>query len=317
MEEKEFQRLVKRAGGYFVLDQKLWKRHPTGRHQLFVEESKRGKLIKEAHDDLGHKGPFVTRTRLLERFWWPLLDQDVQWYCRSCHQCQVWQINKIFIPPTVATPASLFRRVHMDTMLMPKAGGYKGIVHARCSLSGYPECRPLRRETGQTIAMFIFEEVLCRWGAVEEIVTDNGSPFVKALEILGKKYRIFNIRISPYNSQANGIIERAHRSVWDALVKAADGDKVRWPSILHSVLWAERVTIQRAMKRSPYWIAHGVEPSFPFDLAEVMYLVLLLDAPMTTEDLLAIHARQLQKRPEDLKAIKGWILKAQQESVCQ
>src|SRR4051794_16039483 len=317
MEGKEFQRLVKRAGGYFVMDQKLWKRHPTGRHQLFVEESKRGKLIKEAHDDLGHKGPFVTWTRLLERFWWPLLDQDVQWYCRSCHQCQVRQINKIVIPPTVATPASLFRRVHMDTMLMPKAGGYMGIVHARCSLSGYPECRPLRRETGKTIAAFIFEEILCRWGAVEEIVTDNGSAFVKALDELGRKYRIHNIRISPYNSQANGIIERAHRPLRDALVKAADGDESRWPSVLHSVLWAEWVTIQRATKRSPYWIAHGVEPSFPFDLAEATYLVLPLDTPMSTEDLLAIRARQLQKCPEDLEAIKGRILKARQESVRQ
>src|SRR5204862_4063644 len=122
MEEKEFQRLVKKVGGYFVLDQKLWKRHPTGRHQLFVEESKRGKLIKEAHDDLGHKGPFVTRTRLLERFWWPLLDQDVQWYCRSCHQCQVRQITKIVNPPTVTTPGARFARADMDSMMMPKAG---------------------------------------------------------------------------------------------------------------------------------------------------------------------------------------------------
>src|SRR5216110_1959937 len=50
---------------------------------------------------------------IVEWFWWPPLDQDLQWYCRSCHQCQVRQINKIVIPPTVATPASLFRRVHM------------------------------------------------------------------------------------------------------------------------------------------------------------------------------------------------------------
>jgi len=95
----------------------------------------------------------------------------------------------------------------MDTMSMPKAGGYKGIVQARCSLSAYLEARREREETGEAIAAFIFEDILCRWGAVEEIVTDNSSPFVKALDMLGKKYRIFNIRISAYNSRANGIVE--------------------------------------------------------------------------------------------------------------
>ena len=143
------------------------------------------------------------------------------------------------------------------------------------------------------------------------------SAFVKALDELGRRYRIHNIRISPYNSQANGLIERAHRPLRDALVKAADGDESRWPTVLHSVLWAERVTIQRATKHSPYWLAHGVEPSFPFDLAEATYLVPPLDAPMSTEDLLAIRARQLQKRAEDLEEIKERVLKARWESVRQ
>src|SRR5436189_1609094 len=71
------------------------------------------------------------------------------------------------------------------------------------------------------------------------------------------------------------------------------------------------------MKRTPYCIGHQVERSYHFHFAEATYLVPLLDAPMSTEDLLAIRARQLQKRPEDLEAIKGWILKAQQESVRQ
>src|SRR3954453_8230620 len=131
----------------------------------------------------------------------------------------------------------------MDTMLM--LSRYMGIVHAYCSPSRYPEHHPLRRETGKMIAAFIFEEILCQWGAVEEIVTDNGSAFVKALDELGRKYRVHNIRISPYNSQANGIIERAHRPLRDALVKVVDGDESRWPTVLHLVLWAERVTIQR------------------------------------------------------------------------
>lgn len=107
----------------------------------------------------------------------------------------------------VPTPLTLFRKVYIDTMFMPRSNGYRYIVHARCSLSSYPEWRMLRTENARTIGTFIFEEILCRWGAVEELVTDNGPPFVQAAEFLSTRYKINHIRISPYNSQANGPVE--------------------------------------------------------------------------------------------------------------
>jgi hypothetical protein len=42
----------------------------------------------------------------------------------------------------------------------------------------------LKTETGRTLGAFIFEEILCRWGAVEEIVTDNSTPFIAAVNWL-------------------------------------------------------------------------------------------------------------------------------------
>jgi hypothetical protein len=63
------------------------------------------------------------------------------------------------------------------------------------------------------IGMFIFEDILCRWSALEEIVTDNGPAFIEALNWLAEQYGIHHIRISLYNSQANGIVERRHLDV--------------------------------------------------------------------------------------------------------
>jgi transposase InsO family protein len=93
-------------------------------------------------------------------------------------------------------------------MYMPHAGGYRYIVQACCSLTAWPEWHALHVETGHTIGAFIFKKILCRWGAVREIVTDNGSMYIAALDWLADRYGIQHIRISPYNSQANGIIER-------------------------------------------------------------------------------------------------------------
>jgi hypothetical protein len=275
---------------------------------------KRLGVIWQAHDELRHKGSAVVTARLYHHFWWPSLDNDVRWFIRSCHQCQVRQFTGVLIPPTVQPPTALFRKAYMDMMSMPKTGGFKGIIQARCSLSAYPEARRVQEETGNMIATFIFEDILCRWGALEEIVTDNGSPFIKALDILGKKYKIFNIRISAYNSCANSIVEHQHRPVRESIMKAADGIESKWPSVFHSVMWAERVTILKSTGYSPYQIAHGTKPLLPFDLAKATYLAPPLDT-MEMMDLLAIRARQLQKWKEDLEMVKERVLKVRYASV--
>ena len=206
--ESDFKKLVRAASPFFILNDQLWRRHPQGRHQLVIQEHKRLDLLKQVHDDLGHKGIFVVRNRLLDRFWWPLLDQDVKWYKQTCHMCQERQTRNILIPPTVAMPASLFRKAYVDVMKMPRCQGFSMIIQARCSMCAYPEWRKLRSENGKAVGSFIFEEILCRWGAVEEIVTDNGPGMVAGLEYLARQYGIRHIRLSPYNHRANGIVER-------------------------------------------------------------------------------------------------------------
>ncbi|KZV80954.1 hypothetical protein EXIGLDRAFT_562950, partial [Exidia glandulosa HHB12029] len=57
---------------------------------------------------------------------------------------------------------------------MPKVGRLRYLTQARCALSSYPEWRVLADETGANIGKFIFEDILCRWGYLAEIVTDNG-----------------------------------------------------------------------------------------------------------------------------------------------
>ncbi|KAJ3564557.1 hypothetical protein NP233_g8218 [Leucocoprinus birnbaumii] len=316
-EAEEITDLVRKASGYFVVDGRLWRKDPKMEHKLVVDEEKRLDLLRQAHDEAGHKGIFTTRVHILKRFWWPCLDDDIRWYLKTCHECQTRSMQHIYIPPTVPIPLSLFRKVYIDTMLMPKSNGYRYIVHARCSLSSYPEWRMLRSETGRALGSFIFEDILCRWGAVEEIVTDNGPAFIQAVEYLSRQYHINHIRISPYNSRANGPVERRHRDVRESLVKAAEGQESKWTVVAPSVFWAERVTIQKSTGYSPYYLAHGTEPLFPFDLFEATYLAPILAKPIPTSHLIAYRAIQLQKRPEDLANAKQRLMKARWESIRQ
>jgi hypothetical protein len=115
----------------------------------------------------------------------------------------------------------------MDTMHLPPSGGFKYIVQGRCSLIHYPEFRMLRHENAKAIGDWIFQDILCRWGTLVEIVTDNGPPFIKALVYLEKRYNIHHIRISGYNSRAN-LAERPHFDVRQSLFKAVDGEQSKW-----------------------------------------------------------------------------------------
>ncbi len=106
--------------------------------------------------------------------------------------------------------------------------GVNTLYTARCHLTSWPEARALQKENAESIGRWLFEDIICRWGCLVEIVTDNGPPFIKAVKWLADKYGIRGIRISPYNSRANGSIERPHWDIRQMLYKATDGVIARW-----------------------------------------------------------------------------------------
>ena len=303
---------------YFITPNgRLFRRVRDRDPQLVPEPEDRLRLIEYAHDRLGHKGVYATARNILVRFWWPHLSSDVRWYIRTCHECQVRQTEYFHIPPVVPEVPSLFRKAHIDTFLMPKIGSYRYVIHARDALTSYPEGRASTTDSSRVIAEFIFQDILCRWGGLEEIVTDNAAPYIAALDILASRYGIRHIRISGYNSQANGIVESKHFDVREAIMRTCKGDESKWRQVLPLVFWAERVTIRRSTGYSPYYMVHGVHPLLPFDILEATYLSPTQDFGISTEDLIALRASQLAKRPEDIANMRDTVTKSRVKNLEQ
>ena len=82
----------------------------------------------------------------------------------------------------------------------------------------------LARENTNTIAKWIFEDIICCWGALNKIVTNNSPSIIKAVAHLTQKYYLNHIHISSYNKHANGIAERPYFDIRQALFKAINGD---------------------------------------------------------------------------------------------
>ena len=145
----------------------------------------------------------------------------------------------------------------------------------------------LRAETAKALGNWIFEDILCQWGALSEIVMDNGALFVKDAAYLEKKYHVKHIQISSYNSCAKGIVKFPHFDIRQGLFKAADGEECKWSQVAHSVFWSERVTVRRCMGCSPYFAVTGTQPILPLDIVEATYLIPVPVGMVTTMDLIA------------------------------
>jgi hypothetical protein len=69
------------------------------------------------------------------------------------------------------------------------------------------------------------------------------------------------------------------------------------------------------MGYSPYYIAHGIEPLLPFNIAEATYMAPAPSGMMSTQDLIITRAIQLQKRAKDLETVKHHLIAPRWASV--
>jgi hypothetical protein len=150
--------------------------------------------MKEAHDDFGHRGVHAVFETLRAHFQWPYLYQDVVSYIQTCHECQIQSVKRLTTPLNVSEQGTLFLKIYVDVMDMPLGvNKYKYIVAAQDDLTQAAEGRALKKNNSKNVAAFLWEEIICRYGSIGKIVTDNGPEFGKACESLIKKYGISQI----------------------------------------------------------------------------------------------------------------------------
>lgn len=316
MKPTDFGKWVRECSHYFEKEGKLYRRQ-AGYPQLVVPKEHRMYMMRAAHDALGHRGAWATNQVLLKRFWWPELEGDVNWYCKSCNVCQLRTKLLLRNPPRVTETPSIFQVLHVDVMHMtPASNGCKYIVHGRCALTSWMEGKPLREENAASIGGWLLE-VITRWGCMREIVTDNGGPFVKAVAWLEKKYGIKGIKISPYNSRANGRIERPHFDVREMLFKATGGRTSQWFWYFQHIMWADRVTARRRFGVSPFFMVTGAEPVLPLDIQEATWLVEPPSGPLTTAELIGLRAKALAKHRDLVESMRVRVDKEKRERVAK
>jgi hypothetical protein len=294
-------RFLNKVSCYMLDGKDLYKRKRRGLpRKVIFDLLDCWRILTEAHEGFGHHGVHAVFETLWKRFTWPYMFQDVSSHVKSCHECQLCSTKKPVISPHVSQPATKFSKIYVDVMDMPKGkGGFKYIVAARNDVSQAAEGRALRMATAHNIAMFLWEDIICHYGAIAEIVTNNRKEFEGACALLIQKYSILHIRISPYNSRANGVVERGHFVIREGIMKSCK-KATDWPDLVPHAFFADKMMPCQATGFTPFYLLHGVDGVMPLDLTEATFLVRGFRTNMPSEDLLSLQIRQLEKRPRDL-----------------
>ena len=96
---------------------------------------------------------------------------------------------------------------HVNLVFMPKRESRSSCVPTDYATK-WVEARPTRKKDAATAAVFLFEEIMMRFGHPLEIVSDRGMHFLNDIICdITTKYLIKHRKMTLYNPKANGLIE--------------------------------------------------------------------------------------------------------------
>ena len=155
----------------------------------------------------------------------------------------------------------------MDLIELPiTPSGYRYILVVKCALTKWIEMKPLRSKEAKEIAEALFEEVFCRHGSIETMVSDNGTEFVNhTMKQFHELLLTKRLTTTPYNPQSNGAVEIFIRTLADMLCAYVNSNQNNWPRYLPIIAHAYRTTVNSATGYSPFRAIYGREARSPSD----------------------------------------------------
>ena len=233
--------------------------------RIMVPTSLVQRVLYLLHDDIlcgGHVGITALNTKIVERFYWKNLYIDIVEYVRACERCALRKRAPHFKSKAKSwdRPDYPWQVVQTDFIgpLRKSKEGYLYILTFIDLLTGWPEAFPTKNSTAATAAMVFLQQIVCRYGKIQQLNSDRGPSYVAKLfnEITGRlmcKQSFTSSRMP----QGNARVERLHKSLEDLIGCYITEDHENWPDLLPIALWNVRSTISTRTGFSPYALTFG------------------------------------------------------------
>ena len=119
-------------------------------------------------------------------------------------------------------------------------------------------------QQAQTIVRLLVENIVCRHGVPQELLSDRGSNFLSELmlevcSILGIK----KLNTSSYHPQTDGLVEKFNCTLINMISKHTDTGALEWDQQIQLLLFAYRSMVQESTRESPFFLLYGRDPRLP------------------------------------------------------
>lgn len=245
-------------------DVMVWCDTSMEKHRPFLPAAFRKQAFDQVHN-LSHPGMRSSARLVSARFVWPGLKKDCVKWARTCLNCQASKVIRHTSAPLQQFPATTQRikDVHIDLIgPLPPSEDFRYCLTMIDRYTRWPEVIPLKAITAQDIIRAVKDGWIGRFGSPSSIVCDNGRQFTSNDFRQFAHHASFRIHYTnPYHPQANGMIERLHRTLKTALTCL----RTNWSVALSSVLLGLRTVLKEDLDASPAELLYGEALRLPGD----------------------------------------------------
>ena len=278
------------------------------RYRVVIPQSLELDTIKLHHDVYPHSHPSCERTRdiIQKTFFFKNLSSKVSDYIASCPTCIRYKGNQH--PPTpyhyYPVPDTPFDKVHMDFVgpLNKTREGNKYLLVFIDYTTRYIVLDALPNRTADNVAVSLFRKILMPHSAPKVLISDNALEFISSVvEALCEMYKVRKVEITSRTPHANGVCERANKSIISALKSLVNEREDDWDEKLVICEACINSAYHQSLGDTPYFCLYGRDKRNPFekflDKPRVNYNI--EDVPIT---LFQIHQNILNKVNQHLRA---------------
>jgi transposase InsO family protein len=268
----------------------------------YLPSKERPSTVRRYHRALGHLATGSILEILRNRFWWPDMPRSIQNILKACPECQMDQSNKrthakapLKPLPSVALP---FERWGMDFVqnLRTTKAGNRHIITAIDYATRWVVAKAVPDMTADTVAAFLYHDILMHYGAPYEIISDRGSSLLaESIKKYEEMQKISHRASTPYHPQTNGMVERMHATLGACITKLCESNADRWDEFLPAAVFALRARVHAVTKYSPFFLLYGVEPRIPGDTSPLRSGMVPLDELEQMEERAEFTARGLDE----------------------
>jgi hypothetical protein len=253
----------------FVLNNILY----HSKTRLVVPNQLKEQIMTLHHDSpfSGHRGPETTFKSVSHRYYWNFMLSEIKNYCRSCRQCQKYNYavlhNKAPMKSIEVVRRNQIWVIDYMGPLKTSRYGNKYIILACDAQDKWLEGCATPTFDAPTTATFTFNNIICRYGMVEKILTDQGVSFENALfKELCRLIGTDKLHSSTYHAMGHGQIERVNRVVKPNLAKYVNDEEDDWDLFVQMAISSYNHSYHESIGMSPFEARFGYKPTLVADV---------------------------------------------------